>query len=191
VDAGDGVCGMSLYKAIRQKMKDGDRTEILRFVRILMFCFVPFLIFYVGTGRIPLLVLVFGPPIMAVMGMVIIKKGGSISGSFYGGRKARWTVKEKLAGNLEKIRYSKRQGRFNEALVLANDFLKHLPHDPEALFLKAQILHEGFGYGESAKKCLEIIIKEVPASETLHRWASSLYEDITSEGEMGKNEKMI
>ena len=53
--------------------------------------------------------------------------------------------------------------------------------------MKAQILHEGFGYGESAKKCLEIIIKEVPASETLHRWALSLYEDITSKGEIGKD----
>jgi tetratricopeptide (TPR) repeat protein len=192
VDAGDGGCGMSLYKAIRQKMKDGDTIEILRFVRIWMFCFLAFLIFYVGTGRIPLLVLVFAPPIVAAMVLaIIIKIGGSVSRSFYGGRKAAWSVKEQLAGNLEKIRYSKRQGRFNEALALANDFLKHLPNDPGALFLKAQILHEGFGYGQSAKKCLEIIIKEVPASETLHRWASSYYEGITSEGEMGKNEKMI
>ena len=183
---------MSLYKAIRQKMKDGDTTEILRFVRIWLFCFVAFLIFYVGTGRIPLLVLVFAPPIMAVIILVIIIKiGGSASRSFYGGPKARWTAKEKLSGDLEKIRYSKRQGRFNEALALANDVLKHLPHDPDTLFLKAQILHEGFGYGESAKKCLEIIIKEVPASEILHRWASSLYENITNEPEMGKNEKMI
>lgn len=173
-------------------MKDGDIVEILRFVRIWMLCFgacCPLAIAW-ALGKIPLLVLVlvlvFVPLIMAVTGMVIIKKGGSISGSFYGGRKARWTVKEKLAGDLEKIRYSKRQGRFNEALALANDVLKHLPHDPEALFLKAQILHEGFGHGESAKKCLEIIIKEVPASETLHRWASSYYKGITREGETGQ-----
>jgi tetratricopeptide (TPR) repeat protein len=119
--------------------------------------------------------------------MVIIKKGGSIAGSIYGGRKACWNVKEKLAGDLEKIQYSKRQGRFNEALALANDSLKHLPNNPEALFLKAQILHEGFGQGESARKCLEIIIKEVPTSETLHHWALSLYEDITSKGEIGQD----
>lgn len=187
---------MSLYKAIRQKMKDGDTIEILRFVRIWMTCFLacPPLILAWALGKIPLLVLVlvlvFVPPIMAIIVMVIITKmGGSISRSFYGGRKAARSVKEQLAGDLEKIRYSKRQGRFNEALAHANDFLKHLPHDPEALFLKAQILHEGFGYGQSAKKCLEIIIKEVPASETLHRWASSYYEGITSEGETGENEK--
>jgi len=106
---------------------------------------------------------------------------------FYGGRKATWSVKEQLAGDLEKIRFSKRQGRFNEAHVLVNDFLKHLPHDPEALFLKAQILNEGFGNGGSAKKCLEIIMKEVPTSETLHCWASSYYEGITRKGEMGGN----
>ena len=172
-------------------MKDGDTTEILRFVRIWMLCFLAFLIFYAGTGRIPLLVLVFAPPIVAVMVLIIIKKMGSLSGSIYGGRKAAWSVKEQLAGNLEKIRYSKRQGRFNEALALANDVLKHLPHDPEALFLKAQILYEGFGHGESAKRCLETIMKEVPASETLHRWAASYYDSIAGEGEMGKTGEKI
>jgi tetratricopeptide (TPR) repeat protein len=178
---------MSLYKTIRQEMKDGDRTEIYRFAMIWMVCFGVFLTIEVATGIFPLLFLVFVPPIMALIVMVIIiKTGGSISRSFYGGRKARWTVKEQLAGDLEKIRYSKRQGRFQEALALANDFLKHLPNDPGALFLKAQILHEGFGYGESAKKCLEIIIKEVPASEALHSWASSYYEGIINEGEIGK-----
>lgn len=178
---------MSLYEEIRRQMKNGDRTEIYRFAMIWMVCFGVFLTIEVATGGIPLLFLFFAPPIMAVIVMVIIQKaGGSISRSFYGGRKAAWSVKEQLAGDLEKIRFSKRQGRFNEALVLVNDFLKHLPHDPEALFLKAQILHEGFGYGQSAKKCLEIIIKEVPASEPLHGWVASYYEGITSEGEMGQ-----
>ena len=151
-----------------------------------MTCFLacPPLILAWGLGKIPLLVLVlvlvFIPPIMAVIVMVIItKSGSSVSRSFYRGPKAAWSVKEQLAGNLEKIRYSKRQGRFNEALALANDFLKKLPNDPDTLFLKAQILHEGFGYDQSAKKCLEIIIKEVPASEILHRWATSLYEKIS------------
>lgn len=174
---------MSLYKEIRRNMKDGDRTEIYRFMMIWAFSFGVFLTIEVFTGMVPLLFLIFAPPIMAVIVMVILAKAGdSISRSFYRGRKAAWSNKERLAGDLEKIRFSKRQGRFNEALVLANDILKHLPHDPEALFLKAQILCEGFGYGESAKKCLEIIITEVPASEPVHRWASSYYKGIISEG---------
>ncbi|TRZ42623.1 tetratricopeptide repeat protein [bacterium] len=178
---------MSLYKEIKRRTKDGDRTEIYRFAMILMVCFGFFLTIEVFTGGVPLLFLVFAPPIMAVIVMVIIQKaGGSISGSFYGGRKAAWNIKEQLAGDLENIRFSKRQGHFDEALVLTNDILKRFPNDPEALFLKAQILNEGFGYGKSAKKCLEIIIKEVPASETLHRWASSYYEGIISEGEIGQ-----
>jgi len=184
---------MSLYKEIKRRIRDADKTDIFRFVRVWMTCIVPCATLTIAWafGRLSLwvlvLVLIFIPPIMALAHMVIIKKGGSIAGSLYGGPKARWTVKEQLAGNLEKIRYSKRQGRFNEALALANDVLKHLPHDPDTLFLKAQILHEGFGYGQSAKKCLEIIIKEVPTSETLHRWATSLYEAITNEREMGKD----
>lgn len=172
---------ISLYKEIRKRMRDGDRTEIYRFAMIWLLFVGVLLSIQVFTGKIPLLCLLFAPPIMALIVMVIIEKtGDTISHSFYGGRKAAWSLKEQLAGDLEKIRFSKRQGRFDEALALANDLLKHLPHDPEALLLKAQILHEVFGYGESAKKCLEIIIKEVPASEPLHRWASSYYEEISS-----------
>ena len=171
-------------------MKNDDRTEIHRFAGIWLLCFGVFLVIDIATGGVPLFFLVFVPPVTAVIVMFIIKKaGGFIPRIFYGGRKARWTVREQLAGDLEKSRYSKRQGRFNEALALANNFLKYLPNDPGALFLKAQILHEGFGYGESAKKCLEIIIKEVPASETLHRWASRYYEGITSEGETRESEQ--
>ena len=188
---------MSLNKEIKRRIRDHDKTDVFRFIRFwmlsLLACAPLILLWAFGkiTSLVLVLILVFVPPITAVMALAIVKKGGSIAGSLYGGPRARWTVKEQLSGDLEKIRYSKRQGRFNEALALANDVLKHLPNDPEALFLKAQILHEGFGHDQSAKKCLEIIIKEVPTSETLHRWAASYYEGITREREMGKNETMI
>lgn len=178
-------------KDIKRKIRDGDKTEVIRFVRIWLTCFLacPPLILAWGFGKISLLTLVlalvFVPFSMAVMVMVITKKIGTMAGSLYGGPKAHWTVKEELAGDLEKIRYSKRQGRFNEALALVNDILKRLPHDPDALFLKAQILHDGFGHDQSAKKCLDIIMKEIPASEILHRWASSLFEDISREQKKG------
>jgi hypothetical protein len=182
---------MSINKEIKRRIRDREKTDIFRFIRFWMLSLLacaPLILLW-AFGKIALLVLVsilvFVPPITAVMALAIVKKGGSIAGSLYGGPRARWTVKEQLSGDLEKIQYSRR--RFNEALALANDVLKHLPHDPDTLFLKAQILHEGFGYGESAKKCLEIIIKEVPASETLHCWATSLYENITSEQEMGQD----
>jgi len=182
---------MSQNKEIKRMIRGRDKTDIFRFIRFWMFSLLacsPLIILW-AFGKITLpvlvLILVFVPPITAVMVLaIVIKIGGLVSRSFYGGRKASWSVKEKLGGNLEKIRYSKRQGRFDEALAHANDFLKHLPNDPDALFLKAQILHEGFGHDQSAKKCLEIIMKEVPASKTLHCWASSLYEDITSEQKM-------
>jgi len=172
---------MSLYKEIRQLMKNGDRTKIYRFAMIWILCFGVFFVIDVFTGAVPLFFLVFVPPVMAVIVMWIIEKASGLTArSFYGGRKAEWSVRQQLAGDLEKIRFSKRQGRYDDALLLATNFLKLLPHDSEALFLKAQILHEGFGYSESAKKCLEIIIKEIPATETLHLWASSYHKDITS-----------
>lgn len=177
---------MSLYKEIRQWMKNDDRIEIYRFAMIWILCFGVFFAIEVFTRGVPLLFLVFAPLFTAVIVMFIIKKtSGLTASSFYGGRKAEWSIREQLAGDLEKIRFSKRQGRFEEALLLATNFLKHIPRDPEALFLKAQILHEGFGYSESAKKCLEIIMKEIPTTDTLHSWVSSYHKDITNEGDRG------
>jgi hypothetical protein len=41
---------MSLYKEIRQKMKNDDRTEIYRFAGIWVFCFGVFLIIDIAIG---------------------------------------------------------------------------------------------------------------------------------------------
>lgn len=184
---------MSLYKEIQRRNRDCDKTDIFRFVRFWMLsslaCSPVILLGFFGkiTLLVLVLILIFVSPIMAGLALVIVKKGGSIAGSLYGGRKARWTARERLAGDLEKIRYSNRQGRFSEALALANGVLRHLPNDPETLFLKAQILHEEFGHDQSARKCLEIIIKDVPAAETLHRWASSYYKGIISKEVIGQD----
>ena len=178
---------MSPYKEIRHRMKNDDKTELYRFAMIWILCFGVFFAIEVFTRGVPLWFLVVVPPVTAFITMFIIKKASGLAGSsFYGGRKAEWSVREQLAGDLEKIRFSKRQGRFDEALLLATNYLKHLPQDPEALFLKAQILHEGFGYSESAKKCLEIIMKQIPTTDTLHSWVSSYHKDITSEVDLGE-----
>src|SRR5210317_1813392 len=56
---------------------------------------------------------------------------------------------ERLAGELDKIRHGKRQKDFDRALYLVNQVIDKAPDLPEALFLKAQILWEGFGNPEA------------------------------------------
>ncbi|HOI74646.1 MAG TPA: tetratricopeptide repeat protein [Syntrophales bacterium] len=174
---------MSLFGEIRRIAKEADRIELYRFLLIWAVVFGVFLTVEVYTGYVPAWFLVVIPPVMAAVVMGIVAGAGDkISRTFRGGPKAAWSAGERSAGDLEKIRFSKRQGRFDEALFLINEFLKQFPKHPEALFLKAQILHEGFGHDESARKCLRAVLTEVPASEPLHRWADRYHEDITGAG---------
>ena len=81
--------------------------------------------------------------------------------------------KQRLAGELDKIRYSKRQKDFHKALSQVNDVLAREPDFPEALFLKAQILCEGFGNAAGAERHLEKVVQLVDEKEPLHQWVLS------------------
>jgi hypothetical protein len=85
---------------------------------------------------------------------------------------------ERLAGELDKIRHSKRRGDFGRALYLVNQLLNKAPDLPEALFLKAQILWEGFGNPEAAEGYLKEVVGLVRDSEPLHRWALGYHEQV-------------
>jgi len=111
---------------------------------------------------------IMGIPVYLITNMV-----GNWFGIFYGGGEANWTTDEMIAADLDKIRFSKRAGKFEDALKLANTVLDRFPEHPEVMFLKAQILWEGFGYGNTAKRCLQRIMEKVPEKEVLHRWAVS------------------
>ena len=125
---------------------------------------------YLHLSTIPLSVLI----------VVIIEKLGSyLGGSVLSG----WTPglqdpRDQFAADLEKIRECKRTKHFPEALQLANHILRQDPEFPDALYLKATILWEGFGNAEGAKGCLKKIKETVPKNETLYRWASSYYDEI-------------
>jgi hypothetical protein len=84
---------------------------------------------------------------------------------------------ERLAGELDKIRHSKRQGEFDRALNLVNQVIDKAPNLPEALFLKAQILWEGFG-NQAAERYLMKVLELVKVGEPLHRWALSYHEQV-------------
>jgi hypothetical protein len=84
---------------------------------------------------------------------------------------------ERLAGELDKIRHSKRQKDFDRALYLVNQVIDKAPDLPEALFLKAQILWEGFG-NQAAEGYLKEVMGLVRNSEPLHRWALGYHEQI-------------
>ena len=91
----------------------------------------------------------------------------------YGLGQRRLLLKQRLAGELDKIRYSKGQKDFDKALSQVNDVLAREPEFPEALFLKAQILCEGFGNVAAAERHLEKVMQLVSEKEPLHQWVQS------------------
>jgi len=123
-------------------------------------------------------------PLSALIVVIIDKFGSFFGGSALAG----WTPglqdpRDQFAADLEKIRACKRSGHFPEALGLANHILRQDPEFADALYLKAIILWEGYENAEGAKGYLRKVKEKVPENETLHRWASSYYDEIMEAAE--------
>ena len=160
-----------------------------RFVRFLM-------IFGVMEGALLVISLWSGGAVFALKHVLVFSIAGVIPlsilcvysvekiGSGVGGMLSGWSTRpvdphQTLAADLEKARYSKRAGRFQEALRIINGILDKEPDFPDALYLKARILWEGFGNGEGAQGCLKKVMGLVQNQETLYRWASSYYDEVS------------
>ncbi len=99
---------------------------------------------------------------------------------FYGLGRRTIGLREQLAGDLNVVRHHKLFNRFDEALIKIEDVLAKDPDFPEALFLKAQILWEGFEDRKAAKECLLKIIKVEPDKDAMfHRWALDFYRELS------------
>jgi tetratricopeptide (TPR) repeat protein len=118
-------------------------------------------------------------PLCALMVYVVEKFGSGLGRFLSGWSSKRPTTRETLAADLEKARYSKREGRFHEALTIIDDVLDKDPNLPDALFLKAQILWKGFGNAGTTEECLRKVMQLTPKGETLHRWALSFYDEVS------------
>jgi tetratricopeptide (TPR) repeat protein len=170
-----------------KKFFDDHRVAVIRFILACGFCFSVFLTIHTATGEVPLLFLTAVPFLAAIVIMLIVNKsGGFFVGWFYRARRSGMSVDERLRFELNKIRFSIMNRHYEKALRNINNFLKKNPDYPEALFLKAQILNEGFGYHESARKCLKKIIDMDSVDKQVHYWASSYLGQIYP-AEMEKN----
>ncbi|MDU9049986.1 MAG: hypothetical protein Q3M30_14150 [Candidatus Electrothrix sp. Rat3] len=107
---------------------------------------------------------------------------GRIADAFvflYSGGSGENTLKDQIAGDLDKIKILKREKKFTAALETAETILVRDPEHPEALFLKAQILSQEFQKYGAANACLSKIIKRDPApDDNLLQWAETLREEI-------------
>ena len=81
-------------------------------------------------------------------------------------------VPKKPASDLNAVRYHKLCCQFDDALLKIEEILAEDPDFVEALFLKAQILWEGFEDCQAARECLlKILATEPDKKAVFHRWA--------------------
>ena len=110
--------------------------------------------------------------------------GGIGNGSvniLYGTGRLDRTMRDQFIGTLSQARFHKMSQRHDLALGCVDDVLAAAPNYIEALFLKAQILWEGYHDAANAKNCLIHVIKvEADKEAPFHRWAVSLYKEIAT-----------
>jgi hypothetical protein len=100
--------------------------------------------------------------------------------------------RKRPAGDLNVVRYHKLCNRFDQALLALEAVLAKEPDFPEALFLRAQVLWEGFDDREGAKSSLMRIMKMEPDEKAVFRcWALNFYRELSEESSPYKGEEMI
>ncbi|MBU1737083.1 MAG: hypothetical protein KKG35_03005 [Proteobacteria bacterium] len=105
--------------------------------------------------------------------------GGSVANRLYGTCQRTRTIVDQVAGDLDRIRHLKRAEEFSKALVMVNNILVTVPGYPEALYLKAEILREGYGNRKETIKCLREVMRLTNFTDKVHRWAVNMLDEVT------------
>jgi tetratricopeptide (TPR) repeat protein len=136
--------------------------------------------------------------VLAVFAVELLSGGigdGSVNILYGTGRLDR-TMQDQFIGTLSQARFHKMGLRHDLALECVNEVLAAAPNYIEALFLKAQILWEGYHDAANAKNCLIHVIKVEPDKEApFHRWSLALYKEMAhyerDQNELILNKKRI
>ena len=121
---------------------------------------------------------IFSIPLCLLLAYCIERFGSVLGNTFSGWSSRKVSPRETLSADLEKAKSSKRNGRFKEAIGIIDQVLEKNPDFPDALYVKAQILWEGFEKRQEASECLQNVMRLIPQEDTLHRWASSFLKEI-------------
>jgi len=122
------------------------------------------------------------------IGLVIKNSFAKLFGTLAGDHAARWNTREQLEGDMNQARHFKRNEKYTKALNTVNRIIRLDPDFPDALFLKAQILWEGFQNHNAAKSNLSKIFEMIQdENETIYQWARSLSKQIDQEIEKHEN----
>ena len=171
-------------------VKDQDLKTVTYFLRVagLTVPFVCLLGLYVGYVYWGVSGAVSGVVIAAITGVVISTivmffmdaVSGAASGLLSGRREAVWTIREQVQGFLSQARFNKENRDYPAALSFVNKVLEKDPDFADALFLKAQILWEGFGRSHAAIQFLEKVLSLEDDNKMVQNHALLLHNDLNT-----------
>ena len=84
-------------------------------------------------------------------------------------------LKEQYSADIARARFCKSRKEYSEALNIINEILENIPDFPEALFLKAQILWEGFKNSKETSAALDRVLELVKDDEPFRKMVSNYY----------------
>ncbi|MFW5854137.1 MAG: tetratricopeptide repeat protein [Thermodesulfobacteriota bacterium] len=165
----------------KKPIRDLDTAEAAAFLKVYVWLVVFlgtfgfFLFGYRGLFLSILMSLVLTPLILMISNWM----GKTVSGVFYTGHRVDWSPEERFASEVDKARHLKRREEYDQALRTINGVLQEAPDFPEALYLKARILWEGFGNTAAARGNLKRIIEgKADPNSAVYRWAVSLSDEL-------------
>ncbi len=98
----------------------------------------------------------------------------------FGGRREPRSLREESFVKLNRVRHFKMQKKYDRALLAVNEVLETDPEFPDAIYLKATIMWEGFENAGAAKTYLSRVMKMVEDREdSLYRWSRHLFKELT------------
>ncbi len=182
-------CAMNFHNNKTHKpVKDQDLKTVTYFLRVagLSVPFICLLGFYIGYVYWGVSGAISGVVVAAIVGLVISvlvmflmdTVSGAASGLISGRREASWTIREQVQGFLSQARFNKENRDYPAALSFVNKVLEKDPDFADALFLKAQILWEGFGQSHAAIQFLEKILSLENENKMVQNHAMLLHSDL-------------
>jgi uncharacterized membrane protein len=183
-------CAMTFHNNKAHKpLKDQDLKTVTYFLRVagLTIPFMCLLGLYIGYVYWGMSGAVSGVVIAAIAGLVISwivmflmdAVSGAASGLLSGQREAVWTIREQVQGFLSQARFNKGNRDYPAALSFVNKVLEKDPDFADALFLKAQILWEGFGQSHAAIQFLEKTLSLEDGNKMIQNQAMLLHSDLS------------
>ena len=170
---------MALWR--KKTLKNVDSAQKTRFLSVFLrafACLAPLGLLISGLKGLIIAIAASAAAVVIVEVIVGFTGSGSVNLLYGFGRKTA-SLRDQLAADMNNARHHKLHKRYDRALLAVDNVLAKDGNFPEAQFLKAQILWEGFEDLYGAKEILLKVLKaDIGDDVHIRQWAQTLYREL-------------